>query len=640
MRNIDILGRKKRKKLREIKASEDQHLTTFENPEGKVESIDRYGNLIKNPDMFEFMTGLSKSPEEIKALQSSGKVMEDWYNPSGGKEGIQGTLPEFEITTESDDTKQAKAEADYAQSPEWNKIKNSGYYKQLTESQQTNLFNSSKPANQANIDKYGYNPEKNNPMAKSAKIQHQSGYGLENPETGETNKTWTQSVKDDIVKPGMTVAGGALATPALLEGIPALWGAANADLLGMGGTSMMDAAGWYGGYQGAKNAPGDIKKFAENPSWSNAGDVGLDVLGAIGGGSSARNLFKGGKELLNKGKGLTSIKTQPATIANLGGKFDDASGGIKPPTFFDKAIATGEELSGKLLHGKRNQKQVSAGNQWLDDWIKHPTTQGKIDADVTKLVKEGDEVQHLLSNSNPAHQAAGHLDEMKHYTPNVSRYSAKGHLKDLFEGKIPVHGAGNRANYGVSYRHRLDGDRSALNRLQQESGYKPHQLHGDKSGRLGTWTSDAFGMGKGKRFSTTVHEGTHDWTTAQRLQASGKQDLINKSINRDHKWRSKNAKEYMEDPAEVHARIMQNRAMANLSPDDVVTDAGVKAMMNMNKELKLVDDGRDDFYNMFKPGQLANLFNKTYVAPAAVGGTGLGVLSGNNNKNQQGVSSQ
>ena len=376
MRNIDILGRKKRKKLREIKASEDQHLTTFSNPEGNAESIDRYGNLVTNPEQFQDMTGVSKSAEEISALHGSGKVMQDWYNPSGGKEGVQGTLPEFEINTESDATKQAKAEAGYAQSPEWNKIKNSKYYNQLTESQQTNLFNSSKPANQANIDKYGYNPEKNNPMAKSAKIQHQSGYGLENPETGETNKTWTQSVKDDIVKPGMTVAGAALATPALLEGIPALWGAANADLLGMGGTSMMDAAGWYGGYQGATNIDADVEKWKKDKTWANAGNIALDALGVVGGAVSGTNLLKGANEVknsLNMKKALSPVTTSKATPVNTSKVTKPVA--EDPYNLINKSVTNnvtkGDDTESLFGFGKKaKQKKLNKEIALKEDWDK------------------------------------------------------------------------------------------------------------------------------------------------------------------------------------------------------------------------------------------------------------------------------
>ena len=634
MRNIDILGRKRRKNRKKLRSTGatvwggsgsgnqgfdfGQGMAVMGDPNSQdpdyLKQKDAWANQIKSQNIDEAIQGAST--EEVENLYNEGKIVNTaaYKNPETGKSEIipSTTLPEFEVNSS-----------------------NLPYYDQLTETQKQNIADSKKPTDQSVIDKYGYDPAKNNPMLRSANIHGTSGYGFINPTTGQRNKSWTQSVKDDIVKPGMTVAAGALAAPALEAIGPGLWNAANTNLLGVSGTSTLDAAGLYGGYQGAKNAPGDIKKFAENPSWSNAGDVALDALGVFGGGLSAKNLLKGGKELLNKGKSLTTLNTKPPTIANLSGKLDETT---TTPLRQGSLGDTAEQLIGKALSGKKNQKVVDAGNKWLDDWIKHPTTQGKISDDVAKLVKEGDETQHLLQriNVNPAHQAAGYLDEMKHYTPNVSRYSTKGHLKDLFAGKPNVHGD----NYGVSYRHGLDGYKSSLNRLQQESGYKPHIELGDKSGRLGTWTSDAFGIGKGKRFSTTVHEGTHDWTTAQRLHASGKRDLINKSINRDHKWPSKTTKEYMEEPTEIHARIMQNRAMANLSPDDVVTDAGVKAMMNMNKDLKLVDEGRDDFYNMFKPGQLSNLFNKTYVAPTAVAGTGLGVLSGNNNKNQKGVSSQ
>ena len=58
------------------------------------------------------------------------------------------------------------------------------------------------------------------------------------------------------------------------------------------GTSLFDAAGYYGGYEGVTNLPGHISEFKENPSWSGAGNIALDIVGIGGFGLSTLNASK------------------------------------------------------------------------------------------------------------------------------------------------------------------------------------------------------------------------------------------------------------------------------------------------------------------------------------------------------------
>lgn len=247
-----------------------------------LKAKDAWANKIKSLNVDEAIQ--NASTEEIEKLYNEGKIVNTVAYD--GELIPSHTLPEFEFV-----------DSDLP------------YYDQLTETQKENIADSKKPTDPAIIKKYGYDPYKNNPMLRSANIHGQSGYGFINPKTGQRNKSFTQSVKDDIVKPGMTVAAGALAAPALEFIGPGLWNAANTNLLGASGTSLLDAAGYYGAYEGSKALPGDIEEFAENPSWSNAGSIGLDLLGIGGGAYSAANL-------LNPTKGIPKLFTPKSVTSN------------------------------------------------------------------------------------------------------------------------------------------------------------------------------------------------------------------------------------------------------------------------------------------------------------------------------------
>ena len=113
------------------------------------------------------------------------------------------------------------------------------YWNQLTNTQKNLILESNKP---------GAPGPNRNPMLRSALSQGVSGYGLINPETGERNPTYKQSLVDNLVKPAMGVAS----LPLIATALPQAWALANTNLAGIGGTSIMDALGYYGAYEGGK----------------------------------------------------------------------------------------------------------------------------------------------------------------------------------------------------------------------------------------------------------------------------------------------------------------------------------------------------------------------------------------------------
>ena len=175
------------------------------------------------------------------------------------------------------------------------------YWNQLPEHTKKTILDANKPTPPEIIAEYGYDPwsAKNNPMLRSALSTAEHGDGLINVNTGTRNKSYAEGVTDDIVKPGMALA----AVPLAMAAAPTVMSALNTNLIsGIGGTSALDAAGLYGGYQGAKALPGDVSEFANDPGWSGAGKIGLDALGIAGGAYSTGKLLKNlpGAQFLGK----------------------------------------------------------------------------------------------------------------------------------------------------------------------------------------------------------------------------------------------------------------------------------------------------------------------------------------------------
>jgi hypothetical protein len=289
-----------------------------------------------------------------------------------------------------------------------------------------------------------------------------------------------------------------------------------------------------------------------------------------------------------------------------------------------------DQVIGELLQGRKNRKAIAEGNEWLSNWINHPTTQGKIDADMGNNINQfikyyaGDnldkqiEVLNLMKNQS------------KNFKPNSKEYPLLKQIIDnvaQYKGqKIqPIH----NGNWGVSYQHGYH----PLHREAFELGTKK------PNDRYGSWISRTIDLPYAKRSSTVVHEGTHDWVSDLALTHSGLRDKIfanmNPTIKADYiQWKNLRNQginpetemgkqraymAYLGNPTEQHARIMELRKGLGLKPDDVVTPEYAKQIMDW------VDSGGSTIDPNFlkvidkDPKKLANLFNDLWVAAPAVG---------------------
>jgi hypothetical protein len=319
------------------------------------------------------------------------------------------------------------------------------------------------------------------------------------------------------------------------------------------------------------------------------------------------------------------------------------------------------EIKGELKQGKLNRQSIKKGNDWLQNWIKHPATQSKIDADINyriDLKKQAqieqskaaivglDETsplykyyQDVINGVDPTHSFPEYeliRKQSKEFKPDSKEYSLRKQFDQNLQqylsrkSRSPIH----QGNLGVSYRH----------------SYTPEQIEKIEAGlelpasdRYGSWISRSSKVPQNNRASTTVHEGTHDWIPEESFKKSGMRNIAIKNMDPEIKkdlleWEQHNkfgvdpvekmGKErayqaYLADPTEMHARIMELRYDFNMPPDYKMD------VDHARKILKFIEKGGTKidpkFLNVIErdPKKLADLFNRFWaVTPAAVVGAG------------------
>lgn len=293
-----------------------------------------------------------------------------------------------------------------------------------------------------------------------------------------------------------------------------------------------------------------------------------------------------------------------------------------------------KEIQGQLVQGVENQKAIDEGNEWLQNWINHPRTQMKIDADLNPSNFKGN-LEYLEKIRNQA----------KTYQPNVKQYPLKYQYQDLLNRRENIH-AGNT---GVDYTHNV----SANFREAAQNNKIPFKEYG-------SWVTADKNYPQSNRISTTVHEGTHAWTGEEALKYSKQEDFIKslyhpKTLEKHNTWQSLRDKNinptdemtgadaymgYLANPTEVHARVMQMRHALGLQPDDYVSPQFAKEIMETLKkntpdkiDLK-VDPKFLDVIN-HNPEHLSNLFNNLWGVAPVVGAGYLGSQLYQQQKEQQ-----
>ena len=227
--------------------------------------------------------------------------------------------------------------------------------------------------------------------------------------------------------------------------------------------------------------------------------------------------------------------------------------------------------------------------------------------------------------------------------PELSTREADDFVKNWFKDPVTKRRVNNPENYSKI----LENTEALRTRVVPET-WSPY-----KDGTLGvSWPSmfdpkkqnsvvfdNINTKGNSLKRSVAVHEGTHSATVGNRLLSKEHIDLVNKKtkgfvddlLAKPGNTLSTKQKNYLADPTETHARIMQMREVNNMKPGEVFTEEHYDHAVNYFKEL-----GNKNFSalrplpKVFKKGkkdivQLAN------TLPVATGVT-LGL---NNNMKRQ-----
>ncbi len=161
------------------------------------------------------------------------------------------------------------------------------------------------------------------------------------------------------------------------------------------GTSLFDAAGYYGGYEGVTNLPGHISEFKENPSWSGAGNIALDIVGIGGFGLSTLNASKNfitkaddvadvinSTKVANTPKSTTSgtvaddVTYTPVNASTKSGgkasKTDDIIPTKEEINIIDRGVNKGHNHYKTNITHPRNEELLNNmgpwGQQWKNNW--------------------------------------------------------------------------------------------------------------------------------------------------------------------------------------------------------------------------------------------------------------------------------
>jgi len=283
------------------------------------------------------------------------------------------------------------------------------------------------------------------------------------------------------------------------------------------------------------------------------------------------------------------------------------------------------QFVGELMQGGANRQAIKKGNDWLENWIKNPATQKKIEDDIREALSYpiGYTAETTLNLVK---------EQAKSFKPNSKEFSLMKQLEDNIKQYIskdktkkPIHSN----NYGVSYTHYKD----ARYRKAVEEGLEiPDDVYG-------SWISRSSNIPQSKRELTTIHEGTHDWASNEVLRVTEQYNYISSRLNKDifNKDQTTNLTskqidylKYLAQPTEVHARIMELRRYFNLSPETKLTPQQtldmVRTLQKLPKNQQPIDvkgflyviDQGDLKQNVLN---LTSLFNRLWAVPAAVIGT-------------------
>jgi hypothetical protein len=373
--------------------------------------------------------------------------------------------------------------------------------------------------------------------------------------------------------------------------------------------------------KGKKNNAGIVEDIVTDP----LNFVGAGLVGKLSKADKVIDATKAGSKLSNKIKINLSEK-----LSNLANKSKNISESL------------GHELN--TLHKKLNpsyqkraKKELEYANKWQEEWYNDPETTKRLqslsDEFNAHRNNQIDEInkENKIIRENPDNLKLGYTQEelndifrdMPYITENhweeiirrindknyISTFQSKGaKLQKILKGEERTH----EGNYGVSG-HYLDKDYSGA-RQNLVDKYSP------------------------KIESTGIHEGNHGLTEGNQLIPNSEQEEMVKIFGQNKGIPVRNKKggfntydEYLEDPTEIYARIMELREYMGVKPGELLSADKIEKLMQFGKNGNTPVDAY--FFSKIQDKErFKKLFNRL---PAIAPLLGVGYLqSQNQNKTE------
>lgn len=424
------------------------------------------------------------------------------------------------------------------------------------------------------------------------------------------------------------------------------------------------ASYWYTGKdlgRGVKQTGEGLYNLDPEQAASGLFQTGLSALQLYPGASTARSVIRGaaprlfGSAMSNQAddflRSVRSIddfattsppvyRTQPGLSSGPISSTSAVSGVDNSSNVVSDINSLANEFLGYAFKNKGNKEAIARGNAWLQNWIKDPVTQAKIERDLGWIPQRGNVLKDKFDLG---------YEQAKGYVPISSEYPLNKQLSEfaseLFSTKKAYRPNVHTGNLGTSYIHFLDPSSRNIRQNDPLSRYS------------GSWISRSPVMSQAEREYTTIHEGTHDWVSDFLLKESGQSEVIKNILSKEArertaKWKDLRSKgqnpvevmgkeeaklAYLGDPTEIHARIMELRRQAGMTPEvskNITPEQAFRIINYLkNNPKQSAVDAR--FFNVIDndPKKLAKLFRELWAIPATVG-IGAGAYQQFNQKPQ------
>lgn len=270
-------------------------------------------------------------------------------------------------------------------------------------------------------------------------------------------------------------------------------------------------------------------------------------------------------------------------------------------------------------------KELQIGNQWQDDWYNHPDTKKRLeDLSYEFSIPEIERIKDK-----------NYISEMNRRNPLNLKGFTKEEINNIYKiyPLTPSHNSWDEILNRIDNKNYLTKFQTKYSKLQKILKGE-ERLHDGNYGVSGYNLDNTF-RGERQNFvdkyspkikSTAIHEGNHGLTDGNDLLDYTEQKNIGKIFGEDYSIPKRNTKgefnsydEYLQDPTEVYARIMELRNYMKIKPNQVLDSDLFNKMIEKGIEGKTPVE--KTFFKLIKnTDHFRSLFNRLpLLIPGAMG---------------------